>query len=746
MSDKIKFLDQLVFVKNGSTTTQRIFFDINTNGDLEIRGPGTRDFASHPTTTTSTGGLRVYADSTFVGQLTVDGLINANNGIYTPPGITSTFSKIVVGISSDPVTTEVLTVQGSLRVTGNVAVAGTVTNTSQQNLLVTDNIIVLNNGETGAGVTIGSAGILIDRGTSSTAALQFVESSFAWDLNYPAKKTSSSSTTTLPTNPRIINVGTPTGANDASTKNYVDVALTNISLDNLTDVVISSPTLAQVLRYNGTSWVNAKSNFVDLNDVGTPLNNGYLKWTTGVMTYVTTIPSSSVTGLSNVAKSGQGSLAWLTDVSSGSGTITPSSGQVLKYDGTTWSNYTLAFTELSGTPSNGTYTFVGLNDTNNTVVNSGFLRWNSGGTQIDYQATIATTDITGLASVATTGNLTSLANILDVVLTSPANGDLLSYDNSLTKWKNITPTYVQAGANISIFTNDAGYLTTVNLSTHSIGELSDVDITTSAPTTGQTLVWNGTKFAPVTPPSGVTTFIGLSDVPSSYSGQGTNLVRVNTSATALEFVAAPSPYSAITSDLIPAADSTYKIGSSSPARYWTDVFTNNIKVQTILPKNSLIGSGSGSSSSIGSATLPFDTAYIASVQGYSADLAERYESDAIYPIGTLVKIGGDKEITITSKYLDRDTFGVICDSPAYGMNSWAGTQDTHPYVAMVGRIQVLIDGVAKKGQRLVTGKTPGTAIAVDYDKGWINQTIGRVLQDKDTYGVGLTLCVVQVKI
>ncbi len=91
-------------------------------------------------------------------------------------------------------------------------------------------------------------------------------------------------------------------------------------------------------------------------------------------------------------------------------------------------------------------------------------------------------------------------------------------------------------------------------------------------------------------------------------------------------------------------------------------------------------------------------------------------------------------------------FGVICDNPAYGMNSWAGTQDTHPFVAMVGRIPVLVDGPAKKGQRLVTGKVPGTAIAVDYDKGWINNVIGRVLQDKDSTDIGLTLCVVQVKI
>lgn len=37
-----------------------------------------------------------------------------------------------------------------------------------------------------------------------------------------------------------------------------------------------------------------------------------------------------------------------------------------------------------------------------------------------------------------------------------------------------------------------------NINSESVGDLSDVDITTSPPTTGQALVWNGTEFAPST--------------------------------------------------------------------------------------------------------------------------------------------------------------------------------------------------------------------------------------------------------
>ena len=51
-----------------------------------------------------------------------------------------------------------------------------------------------------------------------------------------------------------------------------------------------------------------------------------------------------------------------------------------------------------------------------------------------------------------------------------------------------------------------------------------------------------------------------------------------------------------------------------------------------------------------------------------ADLAERYEADAEYEAGTVVKIGGDKEITQTTQETDADVFGIISASPGFEMN------------------------------------------------------------------------------
>jgi hypothetical protein len=50
----------------------------------------------------------------------------------------------------------------------------------------------------------------------------------------------------------------------------------------------------------------------------------------------------------------------------------------------------------------------------------------------------------------------------------------------------------QPSDNVSTLTNDAGYLTTIDLTSESIDELSDVDTSTVSPTEGQALLWDST--------------------------------------------------------------------------------------------------------------------------------------------------------------------------------------------------------------------------------------------------------------
>jgi len=61
-------------------------------------------------------------------------------------------------------------------ISGDLTVNGTTTTVNTDELLVEDNIITVNNGESGAGVTAGSAGLQVDRGTATDYQILFDES------------------------------------------------------------------------------------------------------------------------------------------------------------------------------------------------------------------------------------------------------------------------------------------------------------------------------------------------------------------------------------------------------------------------------------------------------------------------------------------------------------------------------------------------------------------------------------------
>lgn len=134
----------------------------------------------------------------------------------------------------------------------------------------------------------------------------------------------------------------------------------------------------------------------------------------------------------------------------------------------------------------------------------------------------------------------------------------------------------------------------------------------------------------------------------------------------------------------------------------------------------------------------------ARLQATFADLAERFEADDIYDPGTVVELGGDKEITSVKEDLSDRIFGVISNTAAYLMNSIAGNDNTHPPVAISGRVQVKVKGIVKKGDRLVSaGK--GYARAAREDEATAFNTIGRSLASKTTDGLGMVEAIVIIR-
>lgn len=127
-----------------------------------------------------------------------------------------------------------------------------------------------------------------------------------------------------------------------------------------------------------------------------------------------------------------------------------------------------------------------------------------------------------------------------------------------------------------------------------------------------------------------------------------------------------------------------------------------------------------------------------------ADMAERFEADVEYDAGTVVELGGSAEITKVSSDLSDKVFGVISMQAAYLMNSAAGSDATHPPVAMTGRVPVKVVGSVAKGDRLVSAGN-GLARAARPGEATAFNVIGRALRDKLDTDTGTVEAIVTIK-
>jgi len=93
--------------------------------------------------------------------------------------------------------------------------------------------------------------------------------------------------------------------------------------------------------------------------------------------------------------------------------------------------------------------------------------------------------------------------------------------------------------------------------------------------------------------------------------------------------------------------------------------------------------------------------------------------------------------------LSEDVFGVISTRAAYLMNGAAGSDETHPPVAVNGRVPVRVVGKIRKGDRLVSA---GNGLARAGAKNELSpfNVIGRSLQDKLDNGEGTIEAIVKL--
>ncbi len=308
----------------------------------------------------------------------------------------------------------------------------------------------------------------------------------------------------------VSNWNTGYGWGDHSTAGYL-TDLSTSSINGLSDVSISTAQNTQLLKYNGTNWINFTPN------------------------YLTTL----------------GSVGGHTDVS----LTTPSTGQILQYNGAEWENWTpnyltsfsetdtLATVTARGASTTTPVTFLNVNisgnlsvlgtttqnnvttlnvTSNEIVINenqaSGGLnavirndrgsdpdvsiRWNEVADK--WQFTNDGTNYSNLPSVASdltndAGYLTSIGSIgghTDVTINTPTDNQLLKYNAGATRWENWSPNYISTTGTID----------------------SHTDVVVTSPQADQVLRYNGSQW--VNTSVSTTAQVAVSDAAPSNPSAG----------------------------------------------------------------------------------------------------------------------------------------------------------------------------------------------------------------------------------
>ncbi len=171
---------------------------------------------------------------------------------------------VALGASSTDLGADgIITLRPNVVITGDLTVQGETTSVNTTNTEIKDRIVTLNKGETGAGITLDTAGIEIDRGTEPNALLVFDEAISGFKLEVDGSPL------------KLTGVSAPTDPYDAVNKSYLDAAIAGVSASQIyeddTSVAVSDPGTPGVvdITIDGTQTAQFNSTGLMLKNGGT---------------------------------------------------------------------------------------------------------------------------------------------------------------------------------------------------------------------------------------------------------------------------------------------------------------------------------------------------------------------------------------------------------------------------------------------------------------------------------------------
>ncbi len=247
---------------------------------------------------------------------------------------------------------------------------------------------------------------------------------------------------------------------------------------------------------------------------------------------------------------------------------------------------------------------------------------------------------------------------------------------------------------------------------------SDSDVTVTVDASGG-IISNNTQDTDITfkvNDGGATTTVMTIDGSESRVGIGTA-----TPSTKLE-ISGTTTSTAFAGPLT--GDVTGNITGSGASSVGTLTMGGTLTTKAILPDTT-------TSYDIGSSSKKYNTVHAKATSAQYADLAEVYETDQDYEVGTVLVFGGEKEVTSSSTDMDTRVAGVISENPAHLMNSHGVGQP----VALIGKVKCKVHGIIEKGDMLVTSSIqPG--VATKGNAPVVGSVIGKALESYDSSEIG----------
>ena len=380
------------------------------------------------------------------------------------------------------------------------------------------------------------------------------------------------------------------------------------------------------------------------------------------------------------------------------------------------------------------------------VTNTGNVVITSGGTAT---ATVTSTGANVTGTVNASGNVTG-GNILTAGLIS-ATGNVtgLNFIGNLvapaggpvTTTGNITGGNLLTGGLVSVTGNiTGGNINTAGLVT-ATGNVRGGNVISAAAISGVSIVATGNVDSGNLRSSGLVSVAG--NVTSAANIAGTFFIGNGSQLTGLSLGVAVTKFVNGTTEGnigVTNGNINFNVGGISNVVVidTTTVYANVVSVASIAK------TGTNAVGNIGSSSNYFNQVFAQATTALYADVAERFASDELLEPGTVVELGGAQEITRSLTALSEKVFGVISTRPAYTMNGGAGEDDTHPKVAMTGRVPVKVTGYIRKGDRLVAAGD-GIARAAQPGEATAFNVIGRSLVDKTTPESGTIEAIVTIK-